>query len=86
MGSACSTHIYVWWVIPTGRGLLEDLGVGGKIILKSIIRNIVRGCGQDSSGSGRVQVAVLKGGKGKDSRMTTRLSSRGLMCGVSYFG
>ena len=50
------THKHVCWVIPTRRGLLEDLGVDGKI-LKYIIMNTVRGFGHDSSGSGCVPVA-----------------------------
>ena len=61
MGSACSTHTEVWWVIPKGRGLLEDLSVDEIIILKYIIRKKVRRCGQDSSGSGCVSVADCSG-------------------------
>jgi hypothetical protein len=64
MGSECSarahththTHTNVCWVIPKGRGLLEDLVVDGKM-LKYIIMNTVRGFGQDSAGSGCVPVA-----------------------------
>lgn len=45
----------------TGRRLLEDLSVDEIIILKCVIRNTVRGCGQDSSGSGCVSVADCSG-------------------------
>jgi hypothetical protein len=50
---------------------LEDLGVNGRIILKCILRNSVRGCGPDLFASGYRQWQVLvneplgfvKGGK-----------------------
>jgi hypothetical protein len=32
---------------------LEDLGVDGRIILKQILKDKLRGCGLDLSGSGR---------------------------------
>jgi hypothetical protein len=42
---------------PGVKNSLGEVGVGGRIILKSILKKTVGGCGLDSSGSGYVQVA-----------------------------
>jgi hypothetical protein len=40
-----------------GRDHLENLGIGGRIILKLILNKRVQGCGLDSSGPGYDPVA-----------------------------
>jgi hypothetical protein len=46
-------HTKFWFKNPKGRDHLEDIGVGGKIILEYILGNGVGRCGLDSSGSGQ---------------------------------
>jgi hypothetical protein len=64
MGCICSTHgelkIHTKFLLESRNGTdhSKDLGVGGRIILKSVIKNTVGRSELDSSGSEQGPVAV----------------------------
>ena len=47
-----SSDLWFWWLNPKEREHLEDLGIGGMIILNWLLRSWIEGCGLDLFGSG----------------------------------